>query len=146
MNRILQKPNVDQNRVERRQICRKEVQRFAEFLENVTRHFLQRIKLGVVQNCANRRACKMLQNAYLYAPVGGQKTQAFWLAPQKNLLSVMLVSHFQSICGVPRCDDGMMWWCDVVMMGWCDDEIIGWWRPFWGPFWSNFSWISKEKH
>ena len=41
-------------------------------------------------------------------PLGGQKTQAYCLAPQKNLLSVVLVSHFQSISGVPRCDDAMM--------------------------------------
>ena len=75
-------------------------------------------------------------------PLGGKKTQAFWLAPPKNLLSVMLVSHFQSICGVTRWDDGMVWWCEVVMMWWCDHEIIGWWRPFL----DNFSWISEEKH
>ena len=41
-------------------------------------------------------------------PLGGQKTQAFWLAPQKNLLALMLVRHFQSRCGVPRCEDRMM--------------------------------------
>ena len=51
------------------------------------------------------KCCK----THIYTPpLGGQKTQAYCLAPQKNLLSVVLVSHFQSICGVPRCDDEMM--------------------------------------
>ena len=48
------------------------------------------------------KCCK----THIYTPpLGGQKTQAFWLAPQKNLLALMLVRHFQSRCGVPRCDD-----------------------------------------
>ena len=57
---------------------------------------------------AGRASLKMLEPKDPIRPVGGQKTQAFWLAPQKNLLSVMLVSHFQSICGVPRCYHVMM--------------------------------------
>ena len=100
-------------------------------LKNVVKfQKFQRDNLVDFENC-----CK----THIYTPpLGGQKTQAYCLAPQRNLLSVVLGSHFQSRCGVPRCDDGMMWWCDVVMMWWCDDEIIGWWRPFLGNFWAIF--------
>ena len=68
--------------------------------------------LNIFQNVANfanfanlvdfEKCCK----THIYTPpLGGQKTQAFWLAPQKNLLALMLVRHFQRRCGVPRCDD-----------------------------------------
>ena len=51
------------------------------------------------------KCCK----THIYTPpLGGQKNASVLVGPPKNLLSVMLGSHFQSICGVPRCDDGMM--------------------------------------
>ena len=95
-----------------------------------------------LQNLVDLRKC--WKTRIYTPPLGGQKTQAYCLAPQKNLLSVVLGSHFQSRCGVPRCDDAMMGWCDVVMRGWCDDDIIGWWRPILGHFWAIFHGFQKK--
>ena len=85
------------------------------------------------------KCCK----THIYTPpLGGQKTQAFWLAPQKNLLALMLVRHFQSRCGVPRCDD-MRWWDDVRTSWWDDvmmtssDDGGHFWAIF-GPFFMDF--------
>ena len=79
-------------------------QKFWQMLQNL-QNFVKLQKLQLDNLVDFEKCCK----SRIYTPpLGGQKTQAYCLAPKKNLLSVVLGSHFQSRCGVPRCDDGMM--------------------------------------
>ena len=71
-------------------------------------------------------------------PLGGQKTQAYCLAPQRNLLTGCVSKPFSKQMWRPE-----MRWCDDGMR-WCrDDEIMGWWNhrmmeAIFGPFFMDF--------
>ena len=79
-------------------------------------------------------------------PLGGQKTQAYCLAPQRNLLTGCVRKPFSKQMWRPE-----MRWCDDGMMGCRDDGMMWWWNhrmmgAILGPFLGHFSWISEEKH
>ena len=89
------------NRFEKTAIFVKFQQKKLQMSQNL-QNFVKFQKFQLENLVDFEKCCK----THIYTPpLGGQKTQAFWLAPQKNLLALMLVRHFQSRCGVPRCDD-----------------------------------------
>ena len=92
-------------------------------------------------------AAKKAKTKRFYTPpLGGQKTQAYCLAPQKNLLAGCVSKPFSKQMWRPEmrwCDDGMMWCRDDGMMWWWNHRMM---EAIFGPFLGHFSRISKEKH
>ena len=90
------------------------------------------------------RFWKMLQNAYLYSPVGGSKNASLLFGPPKKSFVGCVSKPFSKQMWRPE----MRWWDDGMM--WCRDDGMMWWwnhrmmEAIFGPFLGHFSWISEE--
>ena len=111
------------NRLEKSAVFVKFQQKCLQILHNL-QNFAKFQKIQLDNLADFEKCCK----TRIYTPpLGGQKTQAYCLAPQKNLLTGCVSKPFSKHMWRPEmrwCDDGMMWCRDDGMMWWWNNRLI----------------------